>query len=189
MRTVGVSCSERKVRWSEALAEACFEKAEQIKAAGRYPAGYPSTTRNYDFVLAYNQTMPSIFTRIINGEIPCHKVYEDDKTLAFLDIEPVAPGHTLVIPKTEVEFVWDLSDKDYEAVMATAKRVAIRLREVTGKPYIGEKVVGIDVPHAHVHLIPFATLDEFFPPTDIPREAEAEPDHEALAAMAKKLAF
>jgi histidine triad (HIT) family protein len=132
---------------------------------------------------------PSIFTKIINGEIPCHKVYEDSRTLAFLDINPVAEGHTLVIPKTEVEFVWDLSDEDYQAVMNTAKRIALRLREITGKPYVGEKVVGVDVPHAHVHLIPFASLEEFFPPTDKPRETAADPDHKALAEMAKKLAF
>src|SRR5689334_21086022 len=99
----------------------------------------------------------SIFTKIINGEIPCHKVYEDDKTLAFLDIHPVQPGHTLVIPKRQVEFVWDLDDEMYAAVMATTKKVARRLREVMSVPYVGEQVVGVDVPHAHVHLIPFTT--------------------------------
>jgi histidine triad (HIT) family protein len=130
--------------------------------------------------------MASIFTQIINGDIPCHKVYEDDKTLAFLDISPAAPGHTLVIPKTEVEFVWDVADEEYQAVMATAKKVAQRIREVLQAPYVGEAVIGVDVPHAHVHLIPFTNageLKQLFAPK------VADPDHAALAEMAKKLAF
>lgn len=127
----------------------------------------------------------SIFTKIIKGEIPCHKVYEDEVTLAFLDIHPVQPGHTLVIPKEQIEFVWDLPDEDYRAVMATAKKVALRLREVLGTKYIGERVVGVDVPHAHVQLIPFNGARELLTPQDM----SAEPDHVALAEMAKKLAF
>lgn len=127
----------------------------------------------------------SIFTKIINGEIPCHKVYEDDKTLAFLDIHPVQPGHVLVIPKKQVEFVWELPDNDYHAVMETTKKVARQLREVLGVKYVGERVVGVDVPHAHVQLIPFNTVDEFKAAQDM----DAEPDHEALAAVAQKLAF
>lgn len=127
----------------------------------------------------------SIFTKIIKGEIPCHKVYEDEVTLAFLDIHPVQPGHTLVIPKKQIEFVWDLPDEDYRAVMATAKKVALRLREVLGTKYIGERVVGVDVPHAHVQLIPFNGARELLTPQDM----SAEPDHVALAEMAKKLAF
>lgn len=127
----------------------------------------------------------SIFTKIIKGEIPCHKVCEDDLTFAFLDIHPVQPGHTLVIPKIQVEFVWDLDDNTYQAVMATAKKVALRQREVLGVPYVGEQVLGIDVPHAHVHLIPFSTAAEFRRVPDM----QAEPDHEALAEMAKTLAF
>ena len=114
-----------------------------------------------------------------------HKIYEDDKTFAFLDIYPVQPGHTLVIPKRQVEFVWDLEPEDYAAVMETVKKVAQRLREVLGKPYVGEQVVGVDVPHAHVHLIPFANMDEFNNQPD----TSAEPDHPVLAEMAKKLAF
>lgn len=127
----------------------------------------------------------SIFTRIIKGEIPSHKVYEDDKTLAFLDIHPVQPGHTLVISKKQVEFVWDLPAEDYQAVMATCQKVAKRLKEVLGTGYIGERIVGVDVPHAHVQLIPFNTVEEYKKPQDM----DAEPDHAALAAMAKKLAF
>lgn len=127
----------------------------------------------------------SIFTKIIKGEIPCHKVYEDDRTLVFLDIHPAQPGHVLVIPKNQVEFVWDLDDADYQAVMATAKKVAQRLRAVLGTAYVGEKIVGDQVPHAHVHLIPFNTLEEY---RHIP-DMSAEPDHAALAALAEKLTF
>lgn len=128
---------------------------------------------------------PSIFTKIIRGEIPSHKIYEDARTFVFLDIYPVQPGHTLVIPKTEVEFIWDLNDEDYQAVMATAKKVARRLREVMAVPYVGEKVEGVDVPHAHVHLIPFTTPEEFLRRADM----TAEPDHAALAKLAQTLAL
>lgn len=128
---------------------------------------------------------PSIFTKIIRGEIPSHKVYEDDRTLAFLDIFSPVPGHTLVVPKTEVEFVWDMDEEDYQAVMATAKKVAGRLRDVLDVPYVGEKVVGVDVPHAHVHLIPFYETKDFHRAG----VENVEADHEALAAMAAKLAF
>lgn len=127
----------------------------------------------------------SIFTKIIKGEIPCHKIYEDDLTFAFLDIHPVAEGHTLVISKTQVEFLWDLAAEEYQAVTTTAQKVALRLREVIGKPYVGEMVLGTDVPHAHVHLIPFSTPVEFRQSPDM----QAEADHEALVELAKKLAF
>lgn len=127
----------------------------------------------------------SIFTRIIKGEIPAHKIYEDDKTLAFLDIHPVQPGHTLIIPKEEIEFVWDLPDELYQAVMATAKKVALRLRQVTGKKYVSERIIGVDVPHAHVQLIPFDNSSEL----KVEQDMDSEPDHAALAEMAKKLAF
>jgi histidine triad (HIT) family protein len=127
----------------------------------------------------------SIFTKIIKGEIPCHKVYEDELTLAFLDIHPVTSGHTLVIPKKQIEFVWDLPAEDYAAVMATTQKVALRLREILNVKYIGERIVGVDVPHAHVQLIPFNTVSEYTAPQDM----EAEPDHAALAAMAERLAI
>lgn len=127
----------------------------------------------------------SIFMKIIKGEIPCHKVFEDDKTLAFLDIHPVQPGHTLVIPKTQVEFMWDLAPQDYEAVMQTVKKVAKRLREILDVPYVGSQIIGVDVPHAHVHLIPFSTVEEFRTRADM----TAEPDHAVLAEMAKRLYF
>lgn len=128
---------------------------------------------------------PSIFTKIVRGEIPAHKVYEDERTFAFLDIYSPTPGHTLVIPKTQVEFVWDLDESDYQALMDTAKKVALRIREVLDVPYVGEKVVGVDVPHAHIHLIPFSTTEEFARPD----AQNTEPDHDALAQMAAKLSF
>lgn len=100
--------------------------------------------------------MSSIFTKIANGEIPSYKIYEDDKTYAFLDIHPETKGHTLVIPKNEVDKIYDLPDEDYEALMATAKKLAKHMEKVFNSRTIW-KVVGTDVPHAHIHLMP---LDE-----------------------------
>jgi histidine triad (HIT) family protein len=97
--------------------------------------------------------MSSVFDKIVKGEIPCYKVYEDEKTLAFLDIEPTAEGHVLVVPKVEVDRVYELEDEDYQAVWATVKKVATNMEKVLGKR-IFFKVIGTDVPHAHVHLIP-----------------------------------
>ena len=125
----------------------------------------------------------SIFTKIIKGLIPAHKIYEDDRVLAFLDIHPVQPGHVLVIPKKQIEFVWDLPDEDYQAVMDTAKRLSLHMRDVLGTRYIGERIVGVDVPHAHVQLIPFNTVEEWHAPQDM----SSEPDHDSLAAMADRL--
>lgn len=127
----------------------------------------------------------SIFTKIIKGEIPSYKVFEDERTLAFLDIHGTAPGHTLVIPKVQVDHLWDLTDEDYAAVMATSKKVANRLREVLKPARVGVKVMGEEVPHAHTHLIPFNAIDEYINSPN----ATSEPDHEALAEMAKRLAF
>ncbi len=128
---------------------------------------------------------PSIFTRIIRGEIPAHKIYEDDRVIAFLDIHPISTGHTLVVPKVQVPFVWDLSDDDYANLMATSRKIALHLRERLKVPYVGEQIVGYDVHHAHVHLVPFSTPVEFhFVP-----DPNAEPDHEALAAIADLLSL
>ncbi len=97
--------------------------------------------------------MPSIFTKIINGEIPCYKIYEDDKTFAFLDIHPETKGHTLVVPKKEVDKLYDLEDEDYFAVMNTARKLSSHMEKVLGARTLW-KVVGTDVPHAHIHLMP-----------------------------------
>ena len=100
--------------------------------------------------------MDSVFAKIVRGEIPCYKIYEDEKNLAFLDIHPETAGHTLVIPKVEVDKIYDLSEEDYNSLMLAAKKVAKHMDEVLGKRILW-KVIGTDVPHAHVHLMP---LDE-----------------------------
>jgi histidine triad (HIT) family protein len=98
--------------------------------------------------------MSSVFTKIINGEIPCYKIYEDDKTIAFLDINPETKGHTLVIPKNEVDKIYELPDEDYQALMATVKKLSTHMEKVLGARTLW-KVIGTDVPHAHVHLLPY----------------------------------
>jgi histidine triad (HIT) family protein len=127
----------------------------------------------------------SIFTKIIKGEIPCHKIYEDDKTFVFLDIHPKIPGHILVIPKKQVAYVWDLPGEDYQALMATVQKVAMRLREVLQPRFVGSQIIGVDVPHAHVHVFPFDTMDQYHQAANM----SLEPDHDVLTAMAKRLAF
>lgn len=128
---------------------------------------------------------PSVFTKIIKGEIPSYKVYEDEQTYAFLNIYSTHEAHVLVVPKKQIEFVWDLDDETYSALMTTCKKLALHLREITGKPYVAEKVVGVDVPHAHVHLIPFTDAAEIRE-----KAAEtAEPDHAALSRVAQRVAF
>ena len=127
---------------------------------------------------------PSIFTKIISGEIPCQKVYEDDKTMAFMTIQPVREGHTLVIPKLQVNQYMDLPDEDYEALWRTVKKVALRVREVTGKERVGVVVKGLEVPHTHVHLIPF-NADEPLKADG----AEQRADEKDLATIAEKLRF
>jgi histidine triad (HIT) family protein len=128
----------------------------------------------------------SVFTKIVKGEIPCHKVYEDDKTLAFLDIHPVQPGMVLVVTKLQAETFMDLPDENYQALWAAVKRVAMRLREVfPDQRRIGIQVEGLDVPHVHVKLIPIDTGEQFRAMPDM----DSEPDHSALAALAQKLAF
>lgn len=97
--------------------------------------------------------MPSIFTKIINGEIPSYKIYEDDKTYAFLDIHPESKGHTLVVPKNEVDKIYDLEDEDYQALMSTVKKLSKHMEQILNARILW-KVVGTDVPHAHVHLMP-----------------------------------
>lgn len=128
----------------------------------------------------------SIFAKIVSGEIPCHKVYEDEKTLAFLDIYPKLEGHVLVIPKVKpTEFVWDLDDDTYQAVMETSKKVALRLRTVFGAKYVHQRIIGTDVPYAHVHIMPFNEPSELNQKQDF----ESEPDHEAIAKLAERLRF
>jgi histidine triad (HIT) family protein len=98
--------------------------------------------------------MASIFTKIINGEIPCHKIAEDEQFLAFLDIMPLAKGHTLVIPKVENDYVFDLDDDTLSALMIFAKKVAKKVGAKIPCKRMGVAVIGLEVPHTHIHLIP-----------------------------------
>lgn len=98
--------------------------------------------------------MASIFSKIVAGEIPCHKIAEDDRFLAFLDVRPQAVGHTLCIPKKEIDYIFDLSDEDLAGLMVFAKRVGLALQKTVPCLRIGIGVIGLEVPHAHVHLIP-----------------------------------
>lgn len=129
----------------------------------------------------------SVFTKIIKGQIACHRIYEDDKTFAFLDIHPIQPGQVLVVPKKQTGFIWDLDDENYQALMASVKRVGQRLRQVfPEKSRIGVMVEGLDVDnHAHIKVFPFSTEEEYRNKPD----QSAEPDHAKLAAIAEKLAF
>ena len=102
----------------------------------------------------------SIFTKIVNGEIPCYKIAEDDNFLAFLDVNPNAKGHTLCIPKQEINKIFDLNDDLYLGLMAFAKKIAIALEKSVPCKRVGMAVIGLEVPHAHVHLIPLNNMDE-----------------------------
>ena len=113
--------------------------------------------------------MPSIFTQIINGEIPSYKIYEDDKTFAFLDIHPESKGHTLVVPKKEVDKIYDLPDADYQALMATVKKLSQHMEKQLGARTLW-KVIGTDVPHAHVHLMPYDETWQHGKTLDLPPE-------------------
>ncbi|MCB9185970.1 MAG: HIT family protein [Flavobacteriales bacterium] len=104
--------------------------------------------------------MASIFTRIINGEIPCYKIAESESCFAFLDINPLAKGHTLVIPKKEVDYLFDVEDELYLDLMSFAKRVAKAVEHVVPCERIGVTVIGLEVPHAHVHLIPINRISD-----------------------------
>jgi histidine triad (HIT) family protein len=98
--------------------------------------------------------MATIFTRIINGEIPCHKVAEDDRYLAFLDIQPLVEGHVLVIPKVEVNYIFDIEDELLAGLILFAKRLAPAIQKAVPCKRLGVSVIGLEVPHAHIHLIP-----------------------------------
>ena len=126
----------------------------------------------------------SIFTKIIKGEIPCHKVYEDEHTIAFLDIHPIQPGHTLVVPKKQVEVFTDLADEDAVALWASARKVARRLSQVfPDKKRVALMIVGLDVDHTHIHLLPIDSEAEFRAKQDM----TAGPNHVELAKIAEKL--
>lgn len=125
--------------------------------------------------------MSTIFTKIMSGEIPCHKIVEDDRFFAFLDIRPVKPGHTLVIPKKEVDYIFDLDDELLGDIMLFARPIAKALQKVVPCRKVGIMVAGLEVPHAHVHLIPFSAIPE------LSFTNAREMDHTALADLAAKV--
>ena len=127
--------------------------------------------------------MASIFSKIVAGEIPCAKVWENEEFLAFLDVMPVTPGHTLVIPKKETDYFFDLESGEYTRLMLVARTVAAGLKKATGCQRVSVGVFGFEVPHVHVHLIPMDSLSQF--PFPVNRSKQT-PD--VLAAMAKKIA-
>jgi histidine triad (HIT) family protein len=127
--------------------------------------------------------MASIFTKIIEGEIPSHRVYEDERTFAFLDINPRSTGHTLVVPKTEVDELFDLPTGDFEALWAAVRVVGEAIKRAMGCERVFVMVIGVDVPHAHVHLIPSTARL-----ADIPMPAVVGQTPEQLAATAAAIA-
>lgn len=128
--------------------------------------------------------MASIFSKIVAGEIPCYKVAEDDKHLAFLDVNPVAPGHVLCIPKREVSYIFDLSDDEFVALQLFSKRVAKALFKAIPCKRIGTMVLGLEVPHAHIHLVPLQSEQDmnFFRPKLTLEPAEMERIAASIAA-------
>lgn len=125
--------------------------------------------------------MASIFTRIINGEIPCHRLAENDRFLAFLDIRPIHAGHALVIPKQEIDYLFDLPDDLLGDLMKFAKPIAKAIQRVVPCERVGVIVAGLEVPHAHVHLVPFESIGQL-------SFANAEAaDHKDLAELAAKI--
>src|SRR3954468_19893775 len=104
--------------------------------------------------------MASVFTRIINGEIPCYKIAEDDNYFAFLDISPLAKGHTLVVPKKETDYIFDISDAEHAGLWNFAKKVASAVKAGVPCKRIGIAVIGLEVPHAHIHLIPMNRVSD-----------------------------
>ncbi|WPR71924.1 HIT family protein [Flavobacterium sp. NG2] len=104
--------------------------------------------------------MSSIFTKIVNGEIPCYKIAEDDDFLAFLDVNPNAKGHTLCIPKAEIDKLFDMDEAHYLGLMQFARKVALAIEKTVPCNRVGISVIGLEVPHAHVHLIPINRMDD-----------------------------
>lgn len=125
----------------------------------------------------------SIFTKMVKGEIACHKIYEDEHTMAFLDLYPKGGGHTLVISKKQVEFIWDLDEELYKTLLLNCKKIALHLRTVMGTKYVHMGVIGTEVPHAHIHLIPFNDSEELRFEEENTRKA----DEEELKNLAQKL--
>lgn len=125
--------------------------------------------------------MPSLFTRIANGEIPCHKIWEDDRFFAFLDIHPIQPGMTLVVPKKEVAHPFDMTDDEYCDLMRAAKKLVPAIQKAAGSKLVGLVIEGLEVPHAHVKLIPINA------PGDLAQSHARDASPEELATMAENI--
>jgi histidine triad (HIT) family protein len=134
--------------------------------------------------------MATVFTKIIHGEIPAYKVAESDEFFAFLDINPLAKGHTLVVPKKEVDYLFNMDDELYAGLMLFSKKVAIALKEVVPCIRIGVTVIGIEVPHAHIHLIPINQVSDInfaLPKKSFSPEEMKQVAHEVSAVFLKNL--
>ncbi len=125
--------------------------------------------------------MPSLFTKIVRGEIPCHKIMEDDQYLAFLDIRPINPGHALVITKKEIDYIFDVDDELLAGLMVFAKKVAHKIGKSVECQRVGIMVAGLEVPHAHVHLVPITSTGDL----TFARAKAASP--EELSKLAEKI--
>lgn len=125
--------------------------------------------------------MSGLFTKIINGEIPCHKLLEDEHFFSFLDIKPINPGHALVIPKKEVDYIFDNSDEVLSGILVFAKKIAKAIDAATPQKRVGLMVAGLEVPHTHIHLIPIDGIP------DLNFANAKETSQEELAAMAEKI--
>jgi histidine triad (HIT) family protein len=125
--------------------------------------------------------MSTLFTRIIQGEIPCHRIWEDDQYFAFLDIHPIQPGMTLVIPKQEVPHVFDMDDASYAGLLLAAKHLVPAIQNATGCLRVGLVIEGLEVPHAHAKLIPINA------PSDLAQSNAKEATQEELASVAEKI--
>lgn len=124
--------------------------------------------------------MATIFSKIIAGEIPSYKVAEDDRFYAFLDINPLAKGHTLVVPKREVDYIYDLTDEELAAMHVFAKHVALAIQKAFPCKKVGEAVIGLEVPHAHIHLIPMQKESDML--FSNPKQKLTDDEFKAVAA-------
>lgn len=125
--------------------------------------------------------MPTIFSRIIAGEIPCYKIYEDEYTFAFLDINPYTLGHTLIVPKMEEDHIFNLPEPYYTALFQTAKILAPAIQKATSSVRVSYVVVGLDVPHTHIHLVPTKSID------DLQKTASHKETDEAIKTIQQKI--
>ena len=125
----------------------------------------------------------SLFTKIIKGEVPCHKIYEDERVIAFLDVHPLHEGHTLVVPKTQIDHLWDLPQDEYEYLWSVVKKLGAHIRTTLNSPRVGVVVEGFGVPHVHVHLVPIESGE------DLKRHQDTSTDinHEQLSRIAEIL--